>query len=136
MEQVRGELARQAGVEWDEGGQIAGLGLTLRPMPHKFTFDGRTVFGWCAADALVFSVLVHRPSRRIGCPVTGRSIRAEVTPVAVLSVDLQEAAVSEVRLAERVATRTPLITVGYFTSEEFKPAERIPLDHIVHGDSW
>jgi hypothetical protein len=29
-----------------------------------------------------------------------------------------------------------LITVGYFTGEEFKPAERIPLDQIVHWDSW
>jgi nitroreductase len=33
-------------------------------------------------------------------------------------------------------TQTALITVGYFTGEEFKPAERIPLDLIVHWDSW
>jgi nitroreductase len=33
-------------------------------------------------------------------------------------------------------TQAALITVGYFTGEEFKPAERIPLDRIVHWDSW
>jgi nitroreductase len=29
-----------------------------------------------------------------------------------------------------------LITVGYHTGGEFKPAERIPLDKIVHWDEW
>ncbi len=33
-------------------------------------------------------------------------------------------------------TQAALITVGYFTGEEFKPAERIPVDTIVHWDTW
>jgi nitroreductase len=33
-------------------------------------------------------------------------------------------------------TQTALITVGYHTGGEFKPAERIPLDSIVHWDQW
>ena len=33
-------------------------------------------------------------------------------------------------------TQTALITVGYVTSEDFKPAQRIPLDRIVHWESW
>jgi nitroreductase len=33
-------------------------------------------------------------------------------------------------------TQTALITVGYATGQEFKPAERVPLDKIVHWDSW
>ena len=33
-------------------------------------------------------------------------------------------------------TQTALIPVGYFTGEDFKPAERIPIDQIVHWDSW
>jgi nitroreductase len=36
---------------------------------------------------------------------------------------------------ERV-TQAALITVGYFTGEDFKPAERIPLESIVHWDGW
>jgi nitroreductase len=33
-------------------------------------------------------------------------------------------------------TQSALITVGYHTGGEFKPAERIPLDAIVHWDEW
>ncbi len=33
-------------------------------------------------------------------------------------------------------TQSALITVGYPTGGEFKPAERIPLDTIVHWDEW
>lgn len=33
-------------------------------------------------------------------------------------------------------TQAALITVGYFTGEDFKAAERIPLDTIVHWDAW
>lgn len=33
-------------------------------------------------------------------------------------------------------TQAALITVGYYTGEDFKAAERIPLDPIVHWDSW
>lgn len=33
-------------------------------------------------------------------------------------------------------TQAALITAGYFTGEDFRPAERIPLDTIVHWDAW
>jgi nitroreductase len=33
-------------------------------------------------------------------------------------------------------TQSALITVGHHTGGEFKPAERIPLDTIVHWDKW
>lgn len=33
-------------------------------------------------------------------------------------------------------TQAALITVGFHTGGEFKPAERIPLEPIVHWDSW
>jgi nitroreductase len=33
-------------------------------------------------------------------------------------------------------TQAALITVGYFTGEDFKPAERIPLAPIVHWEGW
>jgi nitroreductase len=33
-------------------------------------------------------------------------------------------------------TQAALITVGYFTGADFKAAERIPLDQIVHWDTW
>ena len=33
-------------------------------------------------------------------------------------------------------TQTALITLGFHTGGEFKPAERIPLEPIVHWDTW
>jgi nitroreductase len=33
-------------------------------------------------------------------------------------------------------TQAALITVGFHTGGDFKPAERIPLDTIVHWDTW
>ena len=33
-------------------------------------------------------------------------------------------------------TQAALITVGFYTGDEFKPADRIPLEPIVHWDAW
>ncbi|MEP7106285.1 MAG: nitroreductase family protein [Chloroflexota bacterium] len=33
-------------------------------------------------------------------------------------------------------TQAALITLGYFTGEEFKPAQRIPLETILHWNTW
>jgi nitroreductase len=33
-------------------------------------------------------------------------------------------------------TQSALVTVGYFTGEDFKPAERIPLESVVHWERW
>ena len=33
-------------------------------------------------------------------------------------------------------TQAALLTVGFFTGESFRPAERIPLEGIVHWDEW
>ena len=33
-------------------------------------------------------------------------------------------------------TQAALITVGFYTGEDFKPADRIPLEGIVHWESW
>ena len=33
-------------------------------------------------------------------------------------------------------TQAALITVGYYTGEDFKPAERIALEPLVHWDAW
>jgi nitroreductase len=36
---------------------------------------------------------------------------------------------------ERI-TQAALITLGFHTGGDFKPAERIPLEPIVHWDNW
>lgn len=105
-------------VEWDEGGRVAGWGLTLRTTQHTFTFDGATLFGWCATDVLWAPVVLDRSGVvESTCPATGERIRVDVTPEGVVRVDPSEAVVSEVRPLERTAEiRTDICGVGHFFS--------------------
>lgn len=115
---VEAALHQHPSVEWDEEGRLVGFGMTLHPTPHRFTFGGRTVFGWCASDALMFTVLLDRPGIvESTCPVSGRPIRVDVTPRAVLRVEPPDAVVSEVRPSERVGdVRADICAVGHFFS--------------------
>jgi alkylmercury lyase len=121
VEELRAELARHPGTDWDEQGRIVGLGLTLRPTPHRFTFDGQTVYGFCASDALAFPVVLGRPGVvESRCPVTDRHIRVEVTPSRVVRADPPEAVVSKVRPDRAVAdVRAEVCALGnFFSSSE------------------
>lgn len=115
---MRAGLAQHPNIEWDNQGRIVGFGMTLRPTPHRFDFDGKTVYGWCASDALSFPVLLEVSgvvSSR--CPVTGRTIRVEVTPEAVVRVDPPDTVVSAVRPTERVRdVRAEICGLGHFFS--------------------
>jgi alkylmercury lyase len=125
IEDLWAELARHPSAEWDDRGRIAGLGITLSPTPHSFTFDERTVYGWCATDALILPVLLGR-SGVVGstCPATGRRVRVEVAPDAVLAVDPPEAVVSEVRPRERAAdVRGEVCHPGHFFASREAAAE-------------
>lgn len=103
VDEVRDGLARHPSVEWDDHGKIVGFGLTLRSTPHRFDFDERTVYGWCASDVLSFPFLLDHPGVvSSACPVTGRSIRVEVTPNRVVKVEPPEAVVSSLRPGKRV----------------------------------
>lgn len=115
---VREELAKHQSLEWDDEGRIVGLGLTLRETPHSFTFEGRTVFGWCATDILIFpTVLDKQGVAESQCPVTGRKIRVTLSPTRVLEVDPHDAVVSEVRPTERVSDlRSDICSLGLFFS--------------------
>jgi len=58
LQDVEAAVRRHPGVDWDDRGRLLGIGLTLCQTPHRFTFDGRTVFGWCASDVLIFPVML------------------------------------------------------------------------------
>jgi alkylmercury lyase len=76
-------------------GGLVGLGLTLRPTPHRFEVDGRTLFTWCALDTLVFPALLGTRARVTSpCPVTGVPVRVEVTAERVEEVEPADALVS------------------------------------------
>lgn len=118
LEEVRGDLQRQPSAEWDEAGRIVGFGLTLRPTPHSFRFNGRTVYGWCASDALMFPVLLGKAGIvHSTCRATCEPVHVQLAPNRVVSVDPPGAVVSEVRPTERVGdVRADICSLGHFFS--------------------
>src|SRR5215217_478681 len=94
-EEVRAALDRFPSTEWDEQGRVVGLGLTLRLTPHRLELEGRTLFAWCALDALLFPVLLGRPaSIESPCRGTGEPVHIEVTPAGIEAVEPPSAVVS------------------------------------------
>jgi alkylmercury lyase len=116
VDELRAELDRHPGTDWDTEGRIVGFGLTLRPTPHTFAFDDRTVYAFCASDALMFPLVLGRPGVvESTCPVTGTLVRVRITPDRVLSVDPAEAVVSTIRPDYAVTDiRTQICDLGNF----------------------
>jgi alkylmercury lyase len=117
-ERIREVLSGLSGVEYDDNGHIIGYGMTLKPTPHRFDFNGKTAYGWCASDALSFPFLLEQSGIVTSiCPFTGKEIRIKVTPDSVLSVDPPEAVVTSVRPMEQVDdVRSEVCGVGLFLS--------------------
>ena len=94
-EEVRAALERFPSAEWDEQGRVVGLGLTLQLTPHRLEVEGRTLFAWCALDALLFPILLERPaSIESPCRGTGESVHIEVTSAEIEAVEPTAAVVS------------------------------------------
>jgi alkylmercury lyase len=108
--QVREALSRHPGTDWDAAGLVLGFGLTLRPTPHSFTFDGDggTMYGFCASDTLAFPVILGRPGTAgSSCPVTGQPVRVRLGTERVLGIDPPGAVVSKVRRLRLSRTYAP-----------------------------
>jgi alkylmercury lyase len=118
LEEVATALDEQASAERDGDGQLVGLALTLRPTPHRFTVDGRTLYAWCATDTLVFPVILGKPGVvESTCPQTGQPIRIELTPDAVERLDPPEAVMSALRPIGKLADmRADTCNHGHFFS--------------------
>jgi alkylmercury lyase len=94
-EEVQAALDRFPSAEWDEQNKVVGLGLTLRLTPHRLELEGRTLFAWCALDALLFPDLLGRPaSIESPCRGTGDPVHIEVTPAGIETVEPPSAVVS------------------------------------------
>jgi alkylmercury lyase len=89
------EFLRSSPAEWDDAGRLVGFGLTLRQTRHRYTTSGRTLYTWCAPDALAFPALTGQPALiESTCFVTGAPIRVEIAPDGVRGVDPAGAVVS------------------------------------------
>jgi alkylmercury lyase len=136
FEDVATALDEQASTERDEQGRLVGLVLTLRPTPHRFSVDGRTLYAWCATDTLMVPVILGKPSVvESTCPQTGRPIRIELAPDAVERLDPPEAVMSAVRPIGKLAdVRAATCNHGHFFSSAAASADwvREHPDGYVH----
>jgi alkylmercury lyase len=106
-EEVQAALDRFPSTEWDEPGRVVGLGLTLHLTLHRLKLEGRTLFAWCALDALLFPVLWGRPaSIESPCRDTGEPVHIEVTPAGIETVEPPSAVVSIVAARELANIRS------------------------------
>jgi len=105
--QVRPERAREllerpsikAFIYPDEQGRVLGFGgLAVAPMHHKFEVSGRTLWTWCAWDALFIPEILDADARvESPDPVSGVSVRLTVTPDGVASLEPPSAVISFLR---------------------------------------
>jgi len=124
VEEVEAKLRANPGTDWDEAGRLVGAGPTLRPTPHKFTFDGRTVYAFCASDALMFPIILGRSGViESEAPGTGQPIRVEVTPERVVRADPSTAVVSLVRPDRFDDVRAEVCAQGNFWPSREAAAE-------------
>ena len=62
-------------VEFDQAGNIVGLGATLVPTSHRFQMGGKLLYTWCAFDTVLFPPSLHVEAQvQSTCPVTGQPI--------------------------------------------------------------
>jgi alkylmercury lyase len=114
-DEVASLLHSQPGTDWDAQGRLIGFGLTQRPTAHRLVVAGRPLFTWCAMDTLLFPMLLGEPATAESrCPVTGRTIRVELDPEAVRSVDPERAVVSQVGVREVGDVRGEVCDHGHF----------------------
>lgn len=95
-EQVHKLLDSWSGVYRDAEGRIVGYwGLTPSKMDHRLDVGGRTVYAWCAWDALFIPALLGLSAQVVSkSPGTEKPIRLTVSPEGARSLDEQEVYVS------------------------------------------
>lgn len=106
--------------EFDNNGNLVGLGLTQVPTPHHFEVDGHKLYTWCATDTLLFPVLLNKPAKvETSDPVTGTKIRLAVSPEGVESVEPSTAVLSYSNYLDAKDVRGTFCNVGHwFASRE------------------
>lgn len=119
-EEIATKLRQLSSIEFDERGNVVGAGLTLRPTPHRFTINNRTMFTWCALDALKFPGLLGQTVQvESPCVATGTPVRVKVTSNGVEQIEPPEAVVSLVAPDASADIRRSFCDyVNFFSSHE------------------
>jgi alkylmercury lyase len=89
--------------EYDQFGNLLGMGLTLKPTIHQLVLDGHPFYAWCGPDTLELPVVLKRPARILSsCPMTGARIELTLTPDHLESLSPEAAVVSIARTGDRL----------------------------------
>lgn len=82
-------LDKWPAVYYDEEGQIVGFwGLAIPKMAHQFEVNGKTLYAWCAWDALFIPELIQGTARVVSkCAETGDELRLTVGPDGILKTE-------------------------------------------------
>ncbi len=90
-------LCQQPGTDWDDQGRLVGFGLTQRATNHRLVLDGRSLYTFCAADALIFPALLGQTANvESRCAESGQQVHVKVEPNAVVFADPGRAVVSHI----------------------------------------
>jgi len=111
---------RRFDAEFDQEGNIVGLGLTLVPTPHSYKVNGRTLYAWCALDALSFpAILNHTASVESKDPVTGEKIHIILTSDKIEKIEPKDAVVSAPKNIDLTNFRSGICNkINFFSSAE------------------
>lgn len=90
-------LRQQPEVDWDDQGRLLGFGLTQRPTKHRLVLDGRTLYTFCAADALIFPPMLGQAATVDStCADSGEQIHVKVEPDAVVIAEPRQTMISHI----------------------------------------
>jgi alkylmercury lyase len=111
-------------IEYDTAGKIVGAGLNLRPTPHQYSINGRTLYAWCALDTLIFPALLGQSATIVSLtPETGTPVCLTVTPHQVQTVEPPEAVVSIVKPSNNPDVRQVFcVHVHFFSAADVAEA--------------
>ena len=97
-EEVLAVIGASSNVELDAQGRIVGAGLSLRPTAHRLLLGDRSLYAWCALDALMYLPLLGLAAQVESlCAATGSAIRMQVSTGGMRDVTPTTAVVSVVR---------------------------------------
>lgn len=120
VREVSAALLAVPDTEYDGTGRIVGLGLTLRPTPHRLEMTGKQLYTWCALDTLIFPALLGTTARvESVCHATGKPIRLDVDASGVTAAEPDTAMVSLVNLKDMSRVRSDFChQVHFFASAQ------------------
>ena len=79
---------KAGGGQFNNGGSLIGLVLTLKPTRHRFRVNDNDIYAWCSMDTILLPGLLEAVGEvESSDPVTGERIRLTVAADRIVEVD-------------------------------------------------